>query len=186
MFPEVSGGKYSGVHHFDSKANVEKYIRSIGVPATFVLPGFFMSNIPGMMFPNPQSTEHEYIFPMPFPSDTPIPLFDAQDDTGKFVKNVLQNRQKLLGKQILEATAYYTPKQMVEEFSTVKPEAGKGAKFVQVPDETWTGSLEQAGMSKIVGQEMLQNMLFMPEFGYYGKASLDDSLSVSITSSASS
>ena len=141
-----------------------------------------MSNIPGMMFPNPQSLEHEYTFALPIPPDTPIPLFDAKDDTGKFVKKVLQNREKLLGKHVLEATAYYTPKQIVEEFSAVKPEAGKGAKFVQVPSVTWTGSLEKAGLPKVAAQEMLQNMLFMPDFGYYGKASLDESLSVSTTS----
>ncbi len=32
-------------------------------------------------------------------------------------------------------------------------------------------------------QELYENMMFMKEFGYYGKASLDESLAVSIVPS---
>ena len=42
---EVSGGRLPNVPHFDGKNDVEKYIRQIGVPATFVYPGYFMSNL---------------------------------------------------------------------------------------------------------------------------------------------
>jgi uncharacterized protein YbjT (DUF2867 family) len=41
----VSNGKLSKVHHFDTKAEVEKYIRSLNIPATFVNPGCFMANL---------------------------------------------------------------------------------------------------------------------------------------------
>lgn len=41
----VSGGKLPNVPHFDGKAEVEEYINAIGVPATFFLAGFYMSNL---------------------------------------------------------------------------------------------------------------------------------------------
>ena len=42
----VSEGKLAHMAHFDSKAEVEEYTRSIGVPATFLFAGAYMSNIP--------------------------------------------------------------------------------------------------------------------------------------------
>jgi hypothetical protein len=45
----VSGGRLRSIHHFDSKADVETYIRSIHVPASFVNPGCFMSNLKTML-----------------------------------------------------------------------------------------------------------------------------------------
>lgn len=41
----VSGGKLPNVRHFDSKAAVEEYIRSLGIPAVFLDPGCFMTNL---------------------------------------------------------------------------------------------------------------------------------------------
>jgi hypothetical protein len=52
----VSGGKLRLIHHFDSKADVETYIRSIHVPASFVNPGCFMSNLKTML----TKVSHEY------------------------------------------------------------------------------------------------------------------------------
>ena len=35
--------------HFDSKAEVEEYTRSLGIPATFFFAGAYMANIPGAL-----------------------------------------------------------------------------------------------------------------------------------------
>ncbi|MCJ1277498.1 hypothetical protein MMC21_005311 [Puttea exsequens] len=174
---ELTGGKFSGVEHFDSKAAVEKYIREIGVPATFFMPGFFMSNIPGGMM-RPAPPDNDWTLALPMPSDTPIPLFDSGDDTGKFVKGILQHRSEVLGKQIYGATAYYTPDQIVSIFKGVKPEAGKSAKFSQLSEEVYKGMLAGAGMPKKAQDELYENMAFMHDYGYYGKAELDESHSI--------
>ncbi|KAI9870346.1 MAG: hypothetical protein M1830_004352 [Pleopsidium flavum] len=174
---KLSGGKFDKVYHFDAKANVEEYIRSIGMPATFFLAGFFMSNIPGKAFrPDPET--NAYTLALPIPTTSPIPLFDAEDDTGKVVKGILLNREKTLGKRIFGAEAYYTPGQVVEEFKVLKPESSKGAKAVQIPHEVFRESLAQIGAPEIIQEEMVQAMLFMPEFGYYGNESLDESHSI--------
>lgn len=169
------------MEHFDSKADVEEYIRFIGIPATFFMPGFFMSNIPGsMLMPNPQSEAHEFVFNAAFPKSTHVPLFDAAGDTGKFVKAILLNREKLLGKRVLAATDYYTPDDMIKAFQAAYPKAGKGVQFNQLSEDVYKSILGSAGMPKKVQNELYENMMFMDEFGYYGKASLDESQAVSI------
>lgn len=41
----MTGGKLLNVPHFDGKAEIEDYIKSIGVPATFLEAGPYMSNL---------------------------------------------------------------------------------------------------------------------------------------------
>lgn len=136
-----------------------------------------MSNFTGgMLHPNPDSSEHEYVLTFPTPDHTPIPLFDAADDTGKFVKGILTHRDKVLGKRVLAATDYYTCKEIVDAFGEVKKEGGKGSHFVQVSEQIFKDSL--GGMPDRGKHEMYENMLFMTDFGYYGKAGLGESHAV--------
>ena len=174
---KLTGGKFPNVYHFDSKAQIEDYIRSIGVPASFFMPGFYMSNLDSMFAPSPQEP-HVYTLALPMPPTTPMPWFDAADDTGKFVKAMLLQRDKVLGKQITASTAYNSPEEVVETFKKVKPQAGKGAQFVTVDKDTYKGYLAKAGMPDFAQEEMYENMSFMNDYGYYGKRSLDDSLAL--------
>ena len=175
---KLTRGKFPNVEHFDSKAAVETYIRQIGIPATFFMPGFFMSNIPGNML-RPLPPNNAWTMALPMPSDTPMPLFDAAGDTGKFVKAILTHRDTVLGKQIHAATDYYTPDDVVSTFKQLYPEAGKEARFLQVEKEQYKGALAKAGMPEKAQEELYENMAFMHDFGYYGKASLEPSLAVS-------
>ena len=113
------------------------------------------------------------------PSNTPIPCFDAGDDTGKFVKGILTHRDATLGKRVLAATDYYTPTQIVSTFKELYPKAGVNAKFVQLSKEDYKAALAGAGMPPKAQEELYENMAFMNEFGYYGESSLDESHSVS-------
>jgi hypothetical protein len=117
---------------------------------------------------------------MPIPTDSPIPLFDAVRDTGKFVKGILLNRGKLLGARVYGATDYYTPERIIKEFQEVKPENGSGGKAVQIPESVFKQILGSMGMPEAIQDEMLENMLLMAEFGYYGGANLNESHSVSV------
>jgi uncharacterized protein YbjT (DUF2867 family) len=77
---ESTNGRLPNVHHFDAKADVEKYIRSLGIPATFVLPGYFMSNYTKML---QKQEDGSYSLAYPVGSQAKFPLFDAAEDTGK-------------------------------------------------------------------------------------------------------
>lgn len=177
LLTPVTNGVLSQVYHFDSKAAVEDHIRSLGIPATFFMAGFYMANLPGMSLREMQ--EGKWGLALPLPEDSPIPLFAAEHDTGKFVKAIFLKKDQTLGKRIYGATAYYTPKQIIDEFKEVFPEAGKDAGFSRLPDEVFKGIMASTGAPEPVQEEMLQNMRLMPEFGYYGGDKLEPSLSVS-------
>ncbi|KAL8938629.1 MAG: hypothetical protein Q9211_003113 [Gyalolechia sp. 1 TL-2023] len=169
---KLSDGEFPNVYHFDSKAHIESYIRSIGVPSSTFMPGFYMSNLETMMNPSPDPP-HAYTLALPMPPSTPIPFFDAAGDTGKFVKAMLMKRDKVLGKNVLAATDYYTVADVPKIFEQVKKELGKGAQFKTIDKETYKGFLTGAGMPEFAAQELYENMAFMDGFGYFGKQSLD-------------
>lgn len=78
---EASGGRLTHIKHFEGKSKIEQYIRDIGVPATFVLPGFYMSNLFTMIRKN---DEGGYAWSLPVDGDkSRVPLFDAGNDNGK-------------------------------------------------------------------------------------------------------
>jgi len=174
---ELSKGALSGVKHFDSKAHIEAYIREIGLPASFFLPGFYMSNVPGGMM-RQLPPNNDWTLGLPIPISAPIPLLNTADDTGKFVKGILLNREKTLGMRVYGATAYYSVAEIVKEFQEVFPEAGKSAKAIELPHEVFKGALAKSGMPAEGQEELLQNMRLMSEFGYYGGAKLDESHSI--------
>lgn len=174
---DLSKGVLTKVAHFDAKADIEEYIRKIGVPATFFLPGFYMSNLPGQSLLQ-MPGETKWKLAMPVPASSPAPLIATVEDTGKFVKGILVNREKVLGKRIYGATNYYTFTQILDEFKEQFPIAGEGAENVELPHEVYKGILGSTGMNADIQEEILQNMRLLNEFGYYGGDSLDESHSI--------
>lgn len=140
-----------------------------------------MSNLAtGMLHPSPDSP-NEYILAFPIPPHTPIPLFDAEADTGKFIKGILLHREELLGKRVLAATNYYTLDEIVREFNDVTKE-GVTAQTVNVSEAEFKDALGH--MPEKGKVEMYENMAFMTDYGYYGKEPLEESHKVSFVYSA--
>ncbi|KAF5861644.1 hypothetical protein ETB97_012731 [Aspergillus alliaceus] len=164
---KITGGRLKHVPHFDGKAEIEKYIRKTGVPCTFFLPGYFMSNYSMLLRKGDDET---YILAYPVSKQAKFPLFDAAEDTGKFIKAIIKNREKLLGKQVLGATDYYTPERIVEEFQEI---TGQKAKYLQIPPEDF-----KAAYPPTIAAEFLENHLFIEEPGYFNGASLEKSLEI--------
>ncbi|HEX7624464.1 MAG TPA: NmrA family NAD(P)-binding protein, partial [Anaeromyxobacteraceae bacterium] len=51
VYSSVAGAdRDTGIPHFDSKREVERYVQGLGVPYTIVAPAFFMENLLGPMF----------------------------------------------------------------------------------------------------------------------------------------
>lgn len=52
---QMTNGEVTTVHHFDSKAEVEAYIRGLPIPSkVFFVPGWFMQNIELPFIPKPK------------------------------------------------------------------------------------------------------------------------------------
>ncbi|KAH6871630.1 hypothetical protein B0T10DRAFT_590832 [Thelonectria olida] len=163
---EISNGALPNLHHYVSKANIEQYIRDSGVPGTFVLAGFFMSNLFEAIR---KSEDGSYALALPVSSDkAQVPLFDARNDTGKFAVAAIKHYPSSVNERILAATEYYTPARIMSEFSEA---IGKPAVSVQIPAEVFKSFLPHAA------QELLENMLLLEEPGYYNGADLSESLS---------
>lgn len=81
---EASGGRLRHISHFDGKARIEDYIRQSGVPATFVLPGWFMSNFATMLRKDDGGGGFTWVLPEGVSVDkAQVPLFDAVADMGE-------------------------------------------------------------------------------------------------------
>ncbi|CRL26277.1 NAD(P)-binding domain [Penicillium camemberti] len=163
---ETSGGRLKHVPHFDHKAKVEEYIRSIGVPATSVLPGYFMTNytVFGMLRKGDDGV-HNLAYPVG--KDAQFPLIDIASDMGKYVAAALKNRSEVLGLQLLAAADYYSPTRILAEFESV---TGKETRFVQVDSDTYKSFIPGP-----MGEEMLENHLFVENPGYFNGKSLEES-----------
>ncbi|KAL4872375.1 hypothetical protein BDV12DRAFT_162091 [Aspergillus spectabilis] len=163
---EATNGRLKNVPHFDHKAEVEQYIRSSGVPASFVLPGYFMSNYTSMGVIR-KGEDGVFTLAYPVGEGAKFPLVDIDADLGKYVAATLKNPSKTQGSQILAATDYYTSTRILKEFEEV---TGNKTRFVQVDNETY-----KSFMSGYLGLEMLENHLFVEEPGYYNGRSLQES-----------
>ncbi|KAH7027706.1 NmrA-like family protein [Microdochium trichocladiopsis] len=173
---ERSNGKLPHVYHFDTKAKVADYVRQLGIPATFFMPGFYVSNIPGGMF-RQAPPDNNWRFALPVKGDSQIPYYAPKEDTGKYIKAIVNNRDKLLGKNFLAATAYTTPFEMVETFKKLFPEAGATAQYVELPGDVYKGLIKQnMSAPDFIAEELYENMRLLEEFGYYFGEDLKPSL----------
>jgi uncharacterized protein YbjT (DUF2867 family) len=77
---EATDGRLAHLPHFDSKADIERYIRQSGLDATFVMPGYFMSNY-FMMLRKSEDGGYRLFYPVDG-QKAKFPLFDAASDTG--------------------------------------------------------------------------------------------------------
>ncbi|KAL6802720.1 NAD(P)-binding protein [Trichoderma sp. SZMC 28013] len=157
----VSGGKLANVHHFESKAAVEQYIRSIDIPAVFLDPGCFMTNLKTSML---SKTSDGYTLRLPLLETTEIPMIDVASDTGKWVVASLLKKSEALGQHFVLAEGWYKVKDLCEIFSRV---TGKTLKFENLSDSEYTAS---------VGQELSESWQLLRDFEYFGPSAKKRSL----------
>lgn len=154
---KVTNGKLTTVKHFDSKATVEEYIREIGQPASFFMPGLYMSFGVSSMRKNDQGV---YVFNVPFdPETTKIPLFDSEDDTGLFVSAILLGGESTMGKRVPGSSGWFTPNEMAKTFEEV---TGEKAITNRITYEQFGGALPPNMASELVG-----NFQLVESPGYY-------------------
>ena len=165
------------MYHFDSKADVADYISTLSLPHTFFQPGFYLSNIPGKMFRQGSPSEP---WTLTLPVDATkaqVPIFDTADG-GKFVKAIVLAGARVHGKNIYAAAEYLSPARLLDDFRATFPEAGKTARYYQAPRDQYIGFLTGSGMPGFAAEELYENMAALEIGGYYGGASLDESVAL--------
>ncbi|KAI0468162.1 hypothetical protein F4859DRAFT_216459 [Xylaria cf. heliscus] len=160
---EISGGKITSMRHFDSKAEVERYIRTLDIESMFFMPGWFMQNHLSHMRPR-LGDDGTYVLSQPFGSTSRLPLIDIHD-AGKFIAPALLDPEKYHGKRFACATGFYSLAEMAETWTKV---TGRKIKLVQ-PEST----AEYTGLSEEQKKEVKAAGL-LAEYGYYGLTGDDD------------
>ncbi|KAJ5248921.1 hypothetical protein N7468_000372 [Penicillium chermesinum] len=166
---KTTNGRLVNITHFDGKAEVERYIRSLGIPATFVMLGVFMSELFTLI---QKGEDGSFTLALPVSTKAPTPLIDASKDTGNFVRAALVNPPKEGSNTIHASAGYYTPEQIGVDFEAA---TGKQLAVVSVPGEVFKSFLG-ASMPPHLVLEVYENLLLLEEEGYYAGADLSPSL----------
>ncbi|KAL1961757.1 hypothetical protein VTN77DRAFT_1083 [Rasamsonia byssochlamydoides] len=156
---KYSGGKYPKVDHFDSKAEVEEYIRRLPIRSAFFAPGSFMQNFSGMLAPR-LVADGTYAVSNVVTPQTQLPLIDIASDTGKFVGAILAEPDKYEGKVLSSAERLYSMEEITQIISKV---TGKTVRYNQLPEHVFRGFLPIQGADHLV-----QMLLYFQDFGYFG------------------
>ncbi|KAJ2660247.1 hypothetical protein IWW48_003079 [Coemansia sp. RSA 1200] len=153
---EISGGKYSKVHHFEGKHRVEEYLKSKTdkIRGTTIHVGFYMENyLQYSQISSEDKTTVEFTFPLS--PTAKVPLAEAGRDTGGVVSYIIANFDDFVGKATEVSGGFYQPQEMVDAFTEA---TGKPARYVQIP-YTYLGSEDLEQMFKGV-----------EEFGLFDKS----------------
>ncbi|KAJ1929575.1 hypothetical protein IWQ60_001062 [Tieghemiomyces parasiticus] len=164
---QLSSGKYSHVHHFNEKAEVAAYIKSLGLPATFMVYGYYMTNVTASPFAYRKvavgdTEEYEFLVPVPVSSVTAVA--DTVGDGGRCVAHCLMNREETVGQEYFVATEFLTYEEMARELAQA---TGKVIRAVQL-------SPEEISQHPVFRTDEARDMFnFFHEFGYPAELNLD-------------
>lgn len=157
---KISGGKITTVEHFDLKADVETYVRTLPLKSAFYVPGYFMQNFATFILPQPVG-DGTYAVSNNVSAQTELPLIDIATDTGKFVSAMLADPEKYVGKSVHGSGGkIFTFQQAVEEISRV---TGKMVKYNQLPE-----SVVRSYMPPLVADMLIGMFEYYQDFEYYG------------------
>jgi uncharacterized protein YbjT (DUF2867 family) len=128
-----SAERNTGIPHFDSKFQVEEYVRALGLPYTIMRPVFFFYNYASMRPMVEQGT-----LPQPLSPETKLQQL-SEEDYGAMVAEVFEHPTEFLNREIEVASVEMTMPEIAAAFSRV---LGKTVEYQQIPFEAFE---QQAG-----------------------------------------
>ncbi|MFQ5795163.1 MAG: NmrA/HSCARG family protein [Candidatus Bipolaricaulia bacterium] len=131
-----SAERNTGIPHFDSKWEVEQYIRAQDLPVTILRPVFFMENFNASDF---RSMILGGTLMLALRSDKPLQMI-AVDDIGAFATLAFENPEEFIGKATEIAGEEITMPQAAELFSRV---IDRPVQFVEMSIERLRGFNEE-------------------------------------------
>jgi uncharacterized protein YbjT (DUF2867 family) len=147
-----SAERNTGIPHFDSKFQVEEYIRSIGLPHTILRPVFFFYNYNGMLPMVKNGT-----LPQPLSPDTKLQQL-SEEDYGKMVAEVFERPADFANRAIEVASVEMTMPEIAAAFSHV---LGKKVEYQQIPFEAFE---QQAGEEVTMMFRWFENVGYTADF----------------------
>ena len=127
-----SADKNTKINHFDSKFQIEEFIRSIDIPYTIIRPVFFMDNFFMMNDQISQGNIMNAVLP-----DVPLQMI-ASNDIGIFAAKVFDNPKKYIGRAIDIAGDSIT---MLESAKLLSERIGKAIDYTVLPMEDFRSAM---------------------------------------------
>ena len=159
---KLTEGKLKHVDHFDSKAIVKEYIlenKNAEMWVGFFMPALFIDFAKKQIRAGPDGVP---TLAMPFPNDSIAwPLIDPRRDSGKYVLGLFEAGKEADGVSVNGVSTWTTPKEVV---AAVGKAAGQEVAFKTIPGEVFASFLPEA-----VAEELLETMLLVGDYSYYGK-----------------
>ena len=128
-----SAERKTGVPHFDSKFQIEEYVRASGLPYTILRPVFFLFNYKDM-----RSIVETGTLSQPLSPDTKLQQL-SEDDYGEMVAEVFARFTDFANREIEVASGEMTMPEVAATFTRV---LGKNVAYQQIPFEAFE---QQAG-----------------------------------------
>jgi uncharacterized protein YbjT (DUF2867 family) len=147
-----SAERNTGIPHFDSKFQVEEYIRSIDLPYTILRPVFFLYNYNGM-----RSMVENGTLLQPLSPDTKLQQL-SEEDYGKMVAEVFERPADFMDRAIEVASIKMTMPEIAAAFSHV---LGKPVNYQQIPFEAFE---QQAGEEVTIMFRWFENVGYTADF----------------------
>ncbi len=141
-----SAERKTGIPHFDSKFQVEEYIRASGLPYTILRPVFFFYNY-NMMRPMVENGT----LPQPLSPETKLQQL-SEEDYGEMVAEVFERPADFLHREQEVASVDMTMTQIAAAFSRV---LGKNVEYQQIPFEAFE---QQAGEEITIMYRWFENV----------------------------
>ncbi|MDG4858171.1 NmrA/HSCARG family protein [Streptomyces sp. T-3] len=127
VYSSVGGAeRNTGIDHFETKAEIERYIAELGLPATVLRPVFFMNNL--LHFADAQG---ERVMSLPVRAEKLMQLI-ATEDIGVFAANAFDAPGEFIGRQLEIAGDEITFPEVAEIYARV---TGTPTRFEALPIE---------------------------------------------------
>ncbi|MET9535603.1 NmrA/HSCARG family protein [Streptomyces sp. NPDC006649] len=140
VYGSVGGAeRSSGVEHFESKGEIERYITELGLPATVLRPTMFLSNFAGM---GPALVDGELVLTIALDPATVLQMI-AVEDIGVFAADAFEDPEHYVGRQIEIAGDALSGPEMAEVFARV---SGVPTRFQELPIEEIRKFSEEAAV----------------------------------------
>ena len=147
-----SAERNTGIPHFDSKFQVEEYIRAINLPSTILRPVFFLYNYEGM-----RSMVEKGTLLQPLSPDTKLQQL-SEEDYGRMVAEVFERPTDFMNREIEAASVEMTMPEVATAFSRV---LGKTINYQQIPFEAFE---QQAGEEVTIMYRWFENVGYTADF----------------------
>ncbi len=141
-----SAERNTGIPHFDSKFQIEEYIRAIGLPYTIMRPVFFFYNYNAM-----RPMVEKGTLSQPLSPETKLQQL-SEEDYGEMVAEVFDRPVDFLNREQEVASVNMTMAEIAAAFSHV---LGKTVKYQQIPFEVFQ---QQAGEEMTIMYRWFENV----------------------------